>query len=157
MGKLNELIKLIEKTHPEWKKLSIRKLRDISGYKKWVCEEYFKKYPKDKVKTIPKTVTSSSKKQQQRGVSTASPQISPILVAMNDNELARHRLRMILTNTATTNKEVLEAVGRFVNYMDKSGTINIETESEKEVMDKFRSQSVQQLVNMLKESSQKEA
>lgn len=78
MGKLNELIKLIEKTHPEWKKLSIRKLSEASGYKKWACEEYFKKYPKDKIKTIPKKVSSSSDDTTKGGVSKVSPQSTKI-------------------------------------------------------------------------------
>ena len=81
---------------------------------------------------------------------------SPILAAMTDNELARQRIRMILTNPATTNREVLDAVGKIVNYMDKAGTINIEEQSEKEVLTKFRSQSTQELVSSLKESSQSE-
>jgi len=83
-------------------------------------------------------------------------QPSPILASMTDNELARHRLRMILTNIGSTNREVLDAVGKIINYMDKAGTINIEEQSEKEVLDKFRSQSTQELVNLLKGSSQSE-
>ena len=83
-------------------------------------------------------------------------QPSPILASMTDNDLARHRIRLILTNIGSTNREVLDAVGKMVNYMDKAGTINIEEQSEKEVLDKFRNQSTQSLVNMLKESSQSE-
>lgn len=37
MGKVSELIELIEKSHPEWKKCTKRDLSSKSGYKQWAC------------------------------------------------------------------------------------------------------------------------
>lgn len=79
MAKVEELTKLIEKSHLEWKKLSIRELRDTSGYKKWVCEAYFKKYPKDNNETLSDQSTtiliSPSKKKGNGGKANSPTQI----------------------------------------------------------------------------------
>lgn len=111
-----------------------------------------------KVVDIKKSIVIPPQNASTQGKGELSPltQISPILASMTDNELARHRLRMILTDKNTTNREVLDAVGKMTNYLDKAGQINIEQQSEKEVMDKFRQQPSMKLVSMLRKSSQKE-
>lgn len=44
MGKIAELTSLVEKKHPEWKKLTVRDLSKASGYKNWVAAEVLKPF-----------------------------------------------------------------------------------------------------------------
>lgn len=75
---------------------------------------------------------------------------------MEDPELARHTYREVLTNNNSTVRERLEAASKLVDLKYKSGTLDVKNESEKEVMNKFKQQDTQTLVNILKKSSQSE-
>ena len=125
------------------------------------CDQCKKQFPVGKYlhKKSKKSIEKSNFVPPQTKITPPTERVngpSPILASMTDNELARHRLRMILTDANANNREVLDAVGKMTNYLDKAGVINIEEQSEKEVIDKFRQQSTSKLVNILKEHSQKE-
>ena len=84
MGKVEELVKLIDSSHHEWKNLSIRKLRDISGYKKWVCEAYFKLYPKDINRTLKTNNTITPVDVIERG-GNGSPSRTKLFESIDDD------------------------------------------------------------------------
>lgn len=75
---------------------------------------------------------------------------------MEDPELSRHTYRDVLLNKESTVRERLEAASKLVDLKYKSGTLDVKTQSEKEVMSKFRQHDTQTLVSMLNKSSQKE-
>lgn len=75
---------------------------------------------------------------------------------MEDPELARHTYRLVLLDAESSTREKLEAASKLVDLKYKSGTLDVKTQSEMEVMDKFRSQDTRTLVNMLRKSSQSE-
>ena len=75
---------------------------------------------------------------------------------MEDPELSRHTYRQVLLSPISTVRERLEAASKLVDLKYKSGTLDVKTQSEKEVMSKFRQHDTQTLVNILNKSSQKE-
>ena len=75
---------------------------------------------------------------------------------MEDPELSRHTYREILLSNRSTVRERLEAASKLVDLKYKSGTLDVKTQSEREVMDKFRQHDTRNLVDILKTSSQKE-
>ena len=75
---------------------------------------------------------------------------------MDDPELSRHTYREVLLSNKSTVRERLEAASKLVDLKYKSGTLDVKTQSEREVIDKFRQHDTQTLVQLLKKSSQKE-
>lgn len=81
MGKVEELTKLIEAKHTEWKNLSINGLRDASGYKRWVAETVLKKYRSDKDrinKTSKKTKSNNKQNTQAKGEESSTSLLSKL-------------------------------------------------------------------------------
>lgn len=88
---------------------------------------------------------------------TASPihTINNTLASMEDIELIRHLCRQFAATDGMDPRIRLDAVKKLLELKDKSGTINIEEQDEKEVIEQFRQQSTNNLVSILKKSSLK--
>ena len=90
MGKVEELTKLIETKHIEWKKLSINSLRDASGYKRWVAETVLKEYRSDSDQIDNKTKNKVPKSNNKASTKTTGGQHStlpPNLLTMSPEQM----------------------------------------------------------------------
>jgi hypothetical protein len=148
---LKKLYRLV----PDINQVSVRKYRmDFKNEHNKGNNKNITKTSKKKLKKVESPPSSSTTMET---LPNKNHNFDPALMAMNDNELARHRLRMILVDSNTSTREVLDAVGKMTTYLDKSGNINMEESSEKEVMEQFRQKDTQILVNMLKKNSAEES
>lgn len=96
------------------------------------------------------------KEKKSHNISPHKSSINEILIEMDDTPLIRTTCRVILTDNHATHRERLEACDKLMKLKEKLGTLNLQTQSEKEVVEKFKQQPTQKLVELLNESSQKE-
>jgi len=96
------------------------------------------------------------KKNKSHNISPQPSSINDSLIEMDDTPLIRHTCRIVLVDNYATHRERLEACDKLMKLKEKLGTLNLQTQSEKEVVEKFRQQPTQILVELLKKSSQEE-
>jgi len=89
-------------------------------------------------------------------ISPQPPSINDSLIEMDDTQLIRHVCRMVIFDNNATFRDRLDAVSKLMTLKDKSGTLDVKTQEEKEVYEKFKLKPTQRLVELLKESSQTE-
>ena len=109
------------------------------------------------ISTNKKKKKSTPKKESYSPTNEKGTSIDENWFEMEDPELSRHTYRDIILCPESTVRERLEAASKLVDLKYKSGTLDVKTQSEKEVMNKFRQHDTQTLVSILKESSQKES
>lgn len=161
LTKPQDLAEYIKTKKPLYAELSKRELANKTKYSESTClralailkDESFGPFgPKDQI--IKKIKNQGNLFSQEGG--TPPPPPNESWFEMEDPELSRHTYREILLNNKSTVRERLEAASKLVDLKYKSGTLDVKTQSEREVMDKFRQHDTRNLVDILKASSQKE-
>jgi len=141
MGKVEELIKLIETQHNEWKSLSINGLRDASGYKRWVAEIVCKKYRSDNDQI------NKTPKKNHNNIPKSRDTSTPLDFIDDPDEL--------LLSTAIRELNKPSPDPRWATILINCKKENISTKSE--VIEQFKQLPTQTLVNLLSKSSPNES
>lgn len=126
--------------------------------------KFFKKSNKNSVRTYFNQANKDYPPDISKNISRGNAKISPSkpssinekLIEMDDTLLMKSICTLILCDDDATHRERLDAVSKLMVLKEKLGTLNQQTQTEKEVIERFKQKPTQTLVGLLRESSQKE-
>lgn len=140
MLKFEELVKLINTKHPEWKTLTVRDLKEISGYSHDASRQALNIVRPNEIQT-PKQKTNGKKK-------TPSPSYSPTIELIDDPV-------ELLTSTCVRelNKKAPDSrwASILLTLLDKTNKLEYKDVEEAQLQNQLRTKSISELISSKKQ------